>query len=55
MTYRELIDELSKLTKEQMDMDVTVHDQNDEWYPVCLLVTYEDGVLDKEHPHLAPI
>ena len=53
MTYRELLTRLQGLSPEQLDMNVTIHDcNNDEWYPAELLFTTEDDVLDKEHPYL---
>ena len=56
MTYRELREQLDKLSAEQLDMDVTIYDaEDDEFYgcysPNLQLNTSED-TLDKEHPYL---
>lgn len=53
MTYRELRDKLDELTDEQLDCDVTVHDLDDEYFPISSLETYDtEGVLDDNHPFL---
>lgn len=57
MTYRQLLDQIKTLDDEQLDSDVTIHDQHDDWYPATLLIVVpgsdESGVLDAGHPYLA--
>lgn len=52
MTYRNLLESLKDLSPEQLDMDVTVFDgENDEFYPVISFdITTETDVLDDNHP-----
>lgn len=58
MTYRELAAEiLNTLTDEQLDMDVTIYDSEDDEFFGCYsnilgITTAEDNVLDKNHPYL---
>ena len=52
MTYRELLEELNRLSEEQANSDVTVC-CDDEFCPVkSLKFTEETDVLDKNHPYL---
>lgn len=55
MTFRELMVELSKLTDEQLDMDVVVYvTYDDEYHPVTKLsISNSDNcdVLDNNHPY----
>jgi hypothetical protein len=48
-TYRELLDELKNLTKEQLDCDVTIQVE-DEYYPGSLWIIDNDDILDTDHP-----
>ena len=51
MTYRELIEDLKKLTKEQLDCTVTVEDINyGEYYAGDFDILVESDVLDEDHP-----
>jgi hypothetical protein len=50
-TYKNLLDALSKLTNEQLNMMVTVVDNRDETYAVILDIIEEDDVLDSGHPY----
>jgi hypothetical protein len=52
MTYKQLIEELQKLTPEQLECDVTVEDSIDnECYPAELrIVGSEHDSLDEDHP-----
>lgn len=51
MTYRELLQELEKMTEEQLDMDVTVYSVcDDEYYEGSLSYVVETDVLDEKHP-----
>jgi len=49
MTYRELICELSELTSDQLDCDVTIEDYAGEYYRAGLWIADTD-VLDARHP-----
>lgn len=55
-TYRHLLEELQKLTPEQLDMTATVFVPGiDEFYPVdsiCYGNPDENDVLDADHPFL---
>ncbi len=53
MTYRDLLLRLQDLTDEQLDCDVTIHDQNDEYFPATLLFDVAGDVLDLDHPYLS--
>lgn len=54
MTFRELLNRLSQLTPEQLDMDVSVYDGNaDEYFSAYGLYICEDNVLDDDHPYIA--
>ncbi len=54
MTYRELIKKLSKLSDDQLDSDVTIHTDNDEYFQAKLNISDETcDVLDEGHPYLA--
>lgn len=59
MTYRHLLKQLKTLSDEQLDSDVTIRDQHDDWYPATLLMVAPDsdetGVLDAGHPYLTPV
>lgn len=52
MTYRELLKELQGLTREQLDMDVSVLTNQDEYMPVeaVELAGEQCDVLDLGHP-----
>ena len=54
MTYRELIEQLEKLTDEQLDCTVTVDSlDRRECYPAGLAITGNDhDSLDEDHPIL---
>ena len=53
MTYRELIEQLEKLTKEQLDCTVTIEDINyEEYYAGDFDIVVESDVLDEDHPVL---
>jgi hypothetical protein len=56
MTYRKLIDQLSRIPNNRLDDDVTVYDRSTgEYTPVrCLDIADEDeqSVLDDGHPYL---
>jgi hypothetical protein len=52
ITYRELLKELSKMTVEQLDCDVSVCGPDGEFYEAELDFQDEDDVLDKDHPYL---
>lgn len=52
MTYSELQDVLSSLTKQQLDCDITLFDSNEgEFYPALLSFQEGDDVLDDNHPY----
>jgi len=54
MTYRELQEQLGRLTDEQLDCDVTVYfTESDEFLPAtgCDSMVHDD-VLDENHPYL---
>ena len=52
MNYKELLEKLKKMDKEQLSSDVTIHDTlSDEYYSADgLFITKADDVLDKNHP-----
>lgn len=55
MTYKELLQQLTQLTEEQLNTDVCVWDSEgqDEYYQASVefvFATEECGVLDKDHP-----
>jgi hypothetical protein len=54
MTYRNLITKLLNLSDDELDLDVTIYDkQEDEYYYVDdVIIAPNDGVLDKNHPVL---
>lgn len=62
MKYETLLAAISKLTPEQLRMDVTIFDdENDEFYPIISFDISDDskgniepanGVLDNGHPYL---
>jgi hypothetical protein len=53
MTYRQLGDAIKIMTQEQLNMDVTVHDdEDDEFFSAKLKFQQEDDVLDHGHPFL---
>jgi hypothetical protein len=56
MTYRELLDHLCRLTDEQLNMDLTIRESNDEYYPARLSFNdaKESDVLDHGHPFFEP-
>ena len=57
MTYKELLEELRTVSREQLNQDVAVHLMSeDEYYPVqavCVAVENECDVLDEGHLVLA--
>lgn len=55
MTYRDLVQRLQTLSEEQLDMDVTVWQENGEFVPVFGLFETADeaDVLDANHPYLS--
>lgn len=55
MTYRELKRQLSAMSEEWLDANVTIYlTEMDEWFPVKrnLVATVETDVLDEGHPYL---
>jgi len=54
MTYRQLLHALMQLDGDQLDCDVTVMDQAEEFYPVILSIYENEDVLFKGHPYLIP-
>lgn len=56
MTYKQLLDSLLKLDKEQLENNVVIHDMvEDEFYGSGSGITFEiadsdHGVLDNNHP-----
>jgi hypothetical protein len=55
MTYRQLLLALQRLNNEQLDCEVSVMDQDEEFYPATLsLYEYED-VLNEDHPYFIPV
>ena len=54
MTYKELQQELNKLSNEQLNMDITIRIE-DEYYPMKKfeITSKEPDILDGNHPALA--
>ncbi len=53
VTYRELIEQLEKLTEEQLDCTVTVHHlHHEEYHGADFDIVVESDVLDEDHPIL---
>lgn len=56
MTYKELKNQLENLNEEQLDMDVTIYDSEDDEFFGCytpqLHINKEDDTLDDNHPYL---
>ena len=52
MTYKELRDELNKLTDNQLQTPVVVCNKDDEYYEAEFYITSYDDVLTKGHPFL---
>lgn len=59
MTYRELaLEILDTLTDEQLDMDVTIYDSEDDEFFGCyanvlgITTSDDDDVLDENHPYI---
>lgn len=53
MTYRQLIEELKKLSDEQKDMDVTIFDRNRHISQVVYFgITEDSSTLEIGHPFL---
>lgn len=51
MTYADLAAAISKMTPEQLEMDITIHTIG-EFYPAELYCTDdEDDILDANHPY----
>lgn len=51
-TFRELLNELNKMTDEQLDSDLTIVDEDDEYHAVEMVSDWHkfDDVLDADHP-----
>ena len=51
-TYRQLLEALSELSQEELDMNVSIYDStNEEYYPLNYTAKTEvDDVLDADHP-----
>lgn len=51
-TFRELLNELQKMTDEQLDCDLTIVDEHDEYFAVEMVSEWHkfDDVLDADHP-----
>lgn len=54
MTYKELLDLLNELDEEQLNMDVTIYDtEEDEFFKSAgFNITDETDILDENHPYL---
>jgi hypothetical protein len=56
MTYKELKDQLDNLNEEQLEMDVTIYDSEEDEFFGCyapqLSINKEDDTLDDNHPYL---
>ncbi len=52
MTYGQLLAFLKELNKEELDLDVTIHDQHDDEYIKANEITrvVKTDVLDRAHP-----
>lgn len=55
MTYRQLLHSLLQLDPDQLDCDVTIMDQEEEFYPAILKIYECEDVLFKGHPYFIPI
>ena len=55
MTYDDLRVALDKLSPEQLECDVTICQDNGEFFPAKLFITDEADVLDENHPYIAPV
>ena len=53
-TFRDLLVELRGLTEEQLDCDLTIVDEHEEYFAIEVTVgkSDEDDVLDSDHPFL---
>ena len=51
-TYRELLEVLNKLEPSQLNQDITLKDNQEEYYGLEIVVSEEeeDDVLDEGHP-----
>jgi len=56
MSYRKLRDKLNGLAEDQLDMDVTIYDAEDDEFYGCyaakLEINTSDSALDDGHPYL---
>jgi hypothetical protein len=56
MTYKELNEQLDNLNKEQLEMDVTIYDSEEDEFYGCyaahLSINKEDDTLDDIQPYL---
>ena len=56
MTYKDLKDQLEVLSEDQLRMDVTIYDSEDDEFYGCyashLSFNKEDDTLDENHPYL---
>lgn len=53
MTFGQLLQQLSALSKAELDLDATVHlAVKDEYLPCSGIGRCEDGVLDDRHPFI---
>ena len=56
MTYKELKNQLEKLDEDQLNMDVTIYDSEDDEFYGCyaphLSINKEADTLDDNHPYL---
>ncbi|HMW10664.1 MAG TPA: hypothetical protein PJ987_09485 [Bacteroidia bacterium] len=52
-TYRELLEVLNKLEPSQLNQDITLKDNQEEYYGLEIVVSEEeeDDVLDEGHPY----
>jgi len=54
MTYRDLLWHLqTNFTQDQLDCDVTIQQDNGEFFPIDLVFQDGDDILDDNHPYLA--
>lgn len=51
-TFRELLNVLQKMTDEQLDCDLTIADEDDEFQAIEMVTEWHDqaDVLDENHP-----